>query len=199
MPTIQPPASQILALETKNGSGIAAPRPCRPRAWRKWIFLKPLGLRDETGSEIVEFGLVILPLMAFVFLIMDISWVCFAQESLQYAVQAGVRSAITSYIPAGVTGQDGYIKSIIQKNAMGFLRGADGLNKITIDYYSPLKLKKLTGNGSNAGGNIIEVSVQGASVSLLGPILIDGWTSVALNADSSDVMESSPNGIPPIR
>jgi len=164
-------------------------------------FLPPmLSFSDETGSEIVEFGLLLLPLMAVVFVIMDIAWVCFAKESLQHAVQVGVRSAITGYLPSGVTGQDGYIKSIVQQNAMGFLPGADGLSKITINYYSPSTANQaLTGNGSNAGGNVIEVSVQGASVSLLGPVLIDSGTSVVLNATSSDVMEGSPNGIPPAR
>ena len=203
MAPIKLPGSATLAIQMKNGHPTACGLPLL-NAHNGHPTACALPLADETGSELVEFALLLLPLMAVVFVIMDIAWVCFAQESLQHAVQTGVRSAITSYLPsplpAGVTGQDGYIKSIVQQNAMGFLPGTDGLNKITINYYSPSNFTRvLTGNGSNTGGNVIEISIQGASVSLLGPVLVDSGTSVALNAVSSDVMEGSPNGIPPAR
>ena len=158
---------------------------------------------DEAGSQIVEFGLVLLPLMAVTFLITDVAWICFAQASLQHAVQAGVRAAVTSYVPGG--GQDAYIRSVVQGNAMGFLGGTTGLNQITVCYLDPANLPKdpsdlskcLTGNGSNAGGNVVEVSVAKVPVSTLGPILREGWSTVYMNASSTDVMESSPqSGIP---
>ncbi|MBV8864036.1 MAG: hypothetical protein JO210_01400 [Acidobacteriaceae bacterium] len=57
----------------------------------------------------------------------------------------------------------------------------------------------LTGSGSNAGGNVVEVSVQGVAVNTLGPILREQWSTMVMNANSSDVMESSPNGTPPAR
>ncbi len=155
---------------------------------------------DETGSQIVEFGLVLLPLMAFMFLIMDVAWLCFAQASIQHAVQAGVRSAVTGYVPAGVSGQDAYIRSVVQSNAMGFLAGDTGINLIEICYYNPSNLSNcLSGVDSNAGGNVVQVSVANVPVSSLGPILREGWSTMFLRASSSDVMESSPNGIPPSR
>ena len=162
---------------------------------------------DETGSQIVEFGLVILPLMGVLFLIMDVSWICFAQMSLQHAVQVGVRSAVTGYMPSGFGGQDGYIKWVVEHNSMGFVAGPSGLNQISICYIDPSTLstnpsnvpKCLTGTGSNAGGNVIEVSVANVAVSAFGPIWRESSAHLFLNANSSDVMESSPNGIPPTR
>ncbi len=156
--------------------------------------------RGETGSQIVEFGLVLLPLMAFLFLIIDVGWLCFAQSTLQHAVQVGVRSAVTGYVPSGVSGQDAYVKSIVQQNAMGFLYGQTGLSEITINYFSPANLSQpLSGSGSNIGGNVIQVSVKNVPVSALGPILRESSAQLLLNATASDIMESSPNGIPPTR
>ncbi len=159
---------------------------------------------DQTGSEIVEFGLVILPLLAVMFLILDISWIFFAQATLQYAAGTGVRYAITSNVmkgPIGLPlGQDVSIKSIIQQNSMGFLAGQAGLDEITINYYSPsAPSKPLMGPGSNAGGNIIEISVKGVQVNPLGFVWPGGPTTLFLAASSTDVMESSPGGLPPPR
>lgn len=149
--------------------------------------------KDETGSEVVEFGLVLLPLLAFLFLIMDVAWICFAQSSLQHAVQVGVRAAISGYVPAGTAHQDDYLKNVVQQNAMGFLAGDDGRNLISVNYYNPANLSKpLSGFGSNAGGNVIEISVKEVPVSTLGPILRESWAKVYMKANSSDVMEGSP-------
>ena len=156
--------------------------------------------KNEAGSQIIEFGLVLLPLLAFLFLIMNIAWMCFSQASLQHAVQMGVRAAVTGAVPSSYSGQDSYIKSIVQKNAMGFLSGWTGLSKITVTYYLPTNLSQaVTGVGSNVGGNVIQVSVTNVSVGSLGPIMSPAWASLALNAVASDVMESSPDGIPPTR
>ena len=140
----------------------------------------------------IEFGLVLLPLLAFLFLIMDIAWICFAQSSLQHAVQVGVRAAVSGYVPAGTAHQDAYLKNIVQQNAMGFLAGDEGLNSISIAYYDSSNLSKaLSGSGSNAGGNVIEISVNHVPVSTLGPILRETWAKVYMKASSSDVMEGS--------
>ncbi len=155
-------------------------------------------MADEAGSQIVEFGLVLLPLMASLFLIMDVAWLCFAQASLQFAVQSGVRAAVSGYVPAG--GQDAYLRSVVQKNAMGFIGNQTGVNQISINYFSPSNLSApLKGAGSNAGGNVIEISVSGVPISALGPIFRESSANILLSATSSDVMESSPNGLPPTR
>ncbi len=74
------------------------------------------------------------------------------------------------------------------------------LNKISISYYNPANLSKvLTGSGSNAGGNVVKVSIDGVGFNALAPIYMDKLTTVWLSANSSDVMESSPGGIAPTR
>lgn len=152
-------------------------------------------LKDEAGSQVVEFGLVLLPMMAFVFLIMDVAWVCFAQASLQHAVQVGVRTAVVNPVPKS-GGQDAYLKTIVQQNAMGFLAGNEGLDAITINYYTPSDLKTaiLPKNGGNSGGNVIEIVVNNVPVSSLGPILRESSPKLYLHASSSDVMEGSAPG-----
>ncbi len=147
---------------------------------------------NETGSQTIEFGLVLLPLLAFLFLICDIAWICFAQSSLQYAVQMGVRAAVVNPAPPQGTGQDAYLKGIVQSNAMGFLAGQGGLNEITIQYYSPSGAA--INNGGNTGGNIIEISVSNVAVSALGPIFLGNSATLQLHANSSDVMEALPPG-----
>jgi Flp pilus assembly protein TadG len=148
-------------------------------------------LKSEKGSEIVEFGLVIVPLLAFVLLIVDIAWVLFAQSSLQHAVSEGVRYAVTSQTMTGM-GQDASIRTVIINNAFGFVTNATASN-IAINFYNP---STLAATNSNAGGNVVEIVVSGVNVYPLGPI----WRSksaMVLTARSSDVMEASPGGIPP--
>ncbi len=150
--------------------------------------------RRDDGSQIIELSLVILPLLAIVFLILDASWVIFAKASLQYSVREGVRYAVTSQTISGM-GQDDSIKTVVQQHAFGFLNNASDLGKIGINYYDP---NSLTATNSNAGGNVVEISVDGVSIYPMGPIWRSA-TAIDLSARSSDVMEGSPGGIPPKR
>jgi Flp pilus assembly protein TadG len=150
--------------------------------------------RGQKGSQILEFGFTILPLFGFIFLIVDISWAIFAQVTLQSAVRDGVRYAITGQTMSGM-GQDNSIKTVVQNSAVGFLAGNTGLSQVVIKYYAPGTLAE---TNSNAGGNIVEVSISGFKLTPLGPILHSA-APVALSAIASDVVEPSPAGIPPAR
>jgi Flp pilus assembly protein TadG len=150
--------------------------------------------RRQKGAEIVEFGLTCLPLFGFIFLILDVSWMIFAQVTLQSAVRQGVRYAVTGQVMTG-KGQDASIKTVVQNAAVGFLVGAAGSNQIVINYYLP---STMTATSSNAGGNIVEVSIQGFALSPLGPILHSG-SPVAISAVASDIVEPPANGILPTR
>ena len=149
--------------------------------------------RSEQGSQIIELGLVILPLFALIFLVVDVCWIIFAQASLQHAAREGVRFAVTGQLPPAFKHQDDAIRSVVQENAFGFLSGSTGT--ITIQYYDPTTLKPASGVGSNSGGNLLQISISGVKVDPLGPILRDS-TAITLSASSSDVMESSPGGVP---
>ena len=148
---------------------------------------------SRKGSEIVEFGLVALPLLAFVFLIIDVAWVLFAQSTLQFAAAEGVRYAVTSQTMSGM-GQDASIKTVVIGDAFGFVTSATA-STIAINYYNP---SNLVATASNAGGNVVEIVISGVSVYPLGPIWRSA-TAMVLTARSSDVMEASPGGIPPAR
>jgi hypothetical protein len=150
--------------------------------------------RRQRGSEILEFGLTCLPLFGFIFLTLDVSWMIFAQVTLQSAVRDGVRYAVTGQTMAGL-GQDDSIKTVVQKSAVGFLSGTAGTSQIAINYYLP---NTLAATNSNAGGNIVEVSITGFALSPLGPILHSG-SAVAITARASDIVEPSPAGIAPTR
>lgn len=154
---------------------------------------------SERGAELVEFALVLIPLLIISFVIMNVAWVFFAQATIQYAVQTGVRYAVTGTAKSGM-GQDASIKSVVQSNAMGFLNGDAGLNMISVTYYNPGNLSvDLTGPGSNAGGNVVKVSVNNFSLTNLVPTLGVGPAQYNLSATSTDITESSPNGTPPTR
>lgn len=155
-------------------------------------------LKEEEGSQIAEFGLVILPLFAFMFLIMNVCWVIFAQACLQHAVREGVRFAITGQLLPGFTHQDDEIRSVVESNAFGFLSGPDAASKISIEYYNPSTLASLKGVGSNSSGNLLQITVSNVGVSPLA-VLMGSGSSLSLSASSADTMEGSPGGTPPPR
>ena len=140
---------------------------------------------------------VLLPLIAMVFLILDMAWAFFVRATLQNAVREGVRYAVTSQTMTGL-GQDASIKSVVQQNAMGLLSGSTGASLISIQYYLANTLAPVSGANSNAGGNIVQISVQGYSLPPLGPIMRNP-APLSLGAQAFDRMEGSPGGIPPAR
>lgn len=144
----------------------------------------------------MEFALILLPLLAFTFLLMDASWLIFARATLQHAAREGVRFGVTGQIvsPASCLGDS--IRQVVVANAFGFVPPSTAASMVAITYYNPDTLAVQTGNGSTAGGNVIQVSISGLNVSSLLPL----WHStnpITLGAAASDVLESPPNGIMP--
>jgi Flp pilus assembly protein TadG len=151
--------------------------------------------REEEGSEIVEFGLVILPLFGFLFLIMSVCWVIFAQASLQYAVTAGVRFAITGQ-NNGNQHQDAAVQAVVEQSSMGFLTDT---SHIQIQYYNPATLQPVSGVGSNSPGNLIQITVSNLQVNPLAPILGGSNSASSITASAADVVEGTPGSTPPPR
>jgi Flp pilus assembly protein TadG len=151
--------------------------------------------KQEAGAELVEFSLVMIPMFGILFLVIDLSWMLFARATLQYAVREGARYAVTGQTFSGM-GHDASIRSVVQQNSMGILAGSSGASKITIAYFDPNA--NLAATVSNAGGNVVQVSASGISVFPLAPLFHSG-SALSMSAVSSDVMESSPGGIPPAR
>lgn len=142
----------------------------------------------------VELAFILLPLMALLLAILDFSFAIFLRGTFQHAVREGVRYAVTSRTESGM-GHDASIKSVVQRNAMGFLNGATGAEKIRIRYYVPGTLAETV---SNAGGNIVEVSVEGYNWGWMAPLMRSA-VPLQVKSRSSDRMEPSPGGIPPTR
>ena len=152
-------------------------------------------MKSERGAELVEFSLVMIPMFGVLFLVVDLAWMLFARATLQHAVREGVRYAVTGQTLAGM-GQDNSIRTVVQQNSMGILAGAHGASLITISYFDPNN--NFAPTTSNAGGNVVQVSVAGLAIFPMAP-LFRNKNALSLSAVSSDVVEGSPGGIPPPR
>jgi Flp pilus assembly protein TadG len=154
--------------------------------------------KTQGGSALLEGALIILPLMALGFALLDYPLAIFIQNTLRNAVREGVRYAITQQTGGG--GQDAAITSVVEANSMGFLNAADisaGNSSITITYYDKSTLAVTAGTGSNAQGNVCVVSAA-VRRAWMAPL----WRSAGLltfTASSSDVMEAPPGGVLPSR
>ncbi len=148
--------------------------------------------KTQRGSAMLEAALIILPMFAIAFALLDFSLGIFVQNVLRNAVREGVRFAITQQSGSG--GQDAAVKAVVQANSMGFLSGASA---VSVTDYDKTTLLPVTGVGSNTQGNICVVAVTAYPWTALAPI----WrpTSYSFNAASSDVFEAPPNGILPGR
>ncbi|MBV9083188.1 MAG: pilus assembly protein [Acidobacteriaceae bacterium] len=149
--------------------------------------------RRERGASLVEFALVLIPLLGLIFGIIGISWIIFAQNTIQEAVREGVRYGITGGDPSSGTGLNAQIQQVVQNYSVGFVTDP---SNIVINYYSPSDLTTpITDASADSGGNVLQVS---ASVSIRGVILIvRPDAGITLTATASDVMENSPEGGPP--
>jgi Flp pilus assembly protein TadG len=153
------------------------------------------------GSALMEGPLAMLPLLAILFAVLDISIALFVKNTAQFAVCQGVRYAITSQTLAGM-GQDDSIKSVVQGYTLGFLNYLSpdhiGKNRITITYYDPVSLAPVSGAGSNAGGNIVVVSASGLSWAWMVPLL-HGAAPLQFAVSSAAIMEATPIAGAPTR
>ena len=160
----------------------------------------------QKGAEMLEFTLAFLPLMIMVFVLLDIAWGIFVKATLQYAVRTGVRHGIT------ITGTEAtaaggcltaIVKTTVQANALGILRGAGGLAKIKVNYFQPPAAGSAAAaidvSGNTDGivpNNIMQVSVQGYSLAALVARIFSWRTPVdaaptIISAASADLIEPS--------
>lgn len=144
--------------------------------------------RSERGSYLIEASLVTLLLFGLMFLLIDICLALFTKATLQEAVHAGVRFAVTDQLGTNQSYMDDSIKAVVQANALGMLSGANGACKISVSYYNPI-----TGQADGGtGGDVVEVSVAGYNYTPVG--ILKSGSPVSLTASSSDVLEQCPLG-----
>ena len=149
----------------------------------------------------VEGALVIVPLLAVLFGVLDLAIAVFVKNTVQFAVCQGVRYAITSQTMAGM-GQDASIKTVVQNYSAGLLDvlSSDHVGKdcISVTYYDPQSLNPVTGVGSNSGGNIVVVTASGLSWAWMAPLLRRA-TPLQYAVSSADIVEATPVAGPPAR
>jgi Flp pilus assembly protein TadG len=146
----------------------------------------------QRGQSAIETALVMMPMLALGFALMDYSLAMFVQNVLRNAVREGVRFAITEQTGGG--GQDAAIKAVVQANGMGLLSNPA---TISVTDYDKTSLLAVTGAGSNAQGNICVVAVTAFPWNAMAPI----WraTGYSFSASSADVFEAPPSGVLPVR
>lgn len=157
------------------------------------------------GSEVLEFTLTMLPLLAMITVLIDISWALFARSALQRAVRIGVRTGVTLTSAQMGTGAclTDTVKGVVQANALGLLNSDAGLSKIKVNYLQPPPpdsmadaLDVSTASNGNQPGNILQVSVQNFSLlplipRLLGPPVRADNNPTVLTVKSADMIEPS--------
>jgi Flp pilus assembly protein TadG len=159
------------------------------------------------GAEVLEFTLVLLPMLAMIMVLMDTAWAIYVESSLQYAVRIGVRAGVTitaAQTPKGSCLTD-MVKSSVQQNSFGLLSGASNLALIKVNYFQPPAANSngavtdvSTQANGNAPGNIMQVSVQNYSLAALMPRIFD-WkhspdrSALVMSVYAADRIEPSRN------
>ncbi len=134
--------------------------------------------------------------MALLLLTVDVAWSIFERATLQHAVREGVRFAVTGQILPGNSCLGSSVQQVVSQNSFGFVPAGKASDYVTVSYYLPTNLLPVTGAGGPAGGNVVQVSINGVKVHSFGPIF-GSVSPVPLSVIASDVMESPPNGVVP--
>jgi Flp pilus assembly protein TadG len=170
--------------------------------------------KRSSGSQLLEFTFVFLPLLAFTTVLLDTAWAVMAKATVQRAVRMAVRSGITltSSQMTGSACLTDTVKGIVQSDSLGLLNGTTGLSYIKVNYYAPptsatgsvSDVSTCTTTGTNCptvadeSGNIMQVSVQGLTVTPLMPRIF-GFKQAVDNAAllvsvySADIIEPHTN------
>lgn len=142
-------------------------------------------MMEATAILLLMFGLL--------FLVVDLSLALFTKATLQSAVRAGARFAVTDQLTSGTNYMNDSIVQVVQQNAVGMLNGSNGACKIAISYTNPVTGLASTGNP----GDIVEVSIVGYQYRPVG--ILKSSAPISITASSSDVLESCPlAGCPPV-
>src|ERR1019366_8208099 len=90
--------------------------------------------RSSGGQVILESVFTLLPTFALICALMDFTLMIFRWTTLQNAVREGTRYAVTLQTQTGL-GQDASVESIVQQDAMGFVKTTDSPQSIFVQYY----------------------------------------------------------------
>jgi Flp pilus assembly protein TadG len=143
----------------------------------------------QRGNAVIEVGLIVVLLFGLIFMVVDLSMLLFIRSTIQQAVRDGVRVGVTGRLVQSTSFLNDSVTKAVQDGALGFLNGATGACRISINYYDPN-----TGAASAGGqGNILVVAVNNYSYTPLGAIMKSA-NPLALSVSSSDIVERCPLG-----
>ena len=135
--------------------------------------------KRQRGSAIVEFGLTLVPLLALLFLTLDLAWMLFAWACIQEGVREGVRFAITGQSSAKIV-------ALVQQRSFGIIKSS---SQVQLGYYSPSNPGQSLPNPPSAcSGDIVKIAVTGVSITPLAPL----WHSkspISLSGAAADLVE----------
>lgn len=151
----------------------------------------------QRGSSLVEFALLLIPMLSVLFMSFDLAWTLFGWAAIQQAVREGVRYGVTGPVSSGL---DAAIKQFVTGMSIGFISTANN-GTITIQYFSPTTMTDVTGQtGATASGNVLKVTAT-ITIKTLIPIWQSNGTrfgsfaawSPTLAAGAADVLETGQN------
>jgi hypothetical protein len=141
----------------------------------------------------VEVAFTLIPFLALSFAIVDFSFPIFLRSTFVHAVREGARYGITYNTLTGMSHKES-IKEIVFRQAGGFLSRTTHADNVQVRYFNPVTFVEESGAGSNARGNIVEVSIEDFEWGYMLRLWRTG-NPLLITARSSDRLESPPNGV----
>lgn len=167
--------------------------------------LKATAGERRRGNAYVEFALVFILMLSLLVGAFEFTWVLFIRATFHHAVREAVRAAITANPPAAYSGAfDDYLKSVIQTNTLGLLRGADLDAHVDVQFFDPDCAGAVCPLAAAEAGSVVQVSIRCYDVYPVSSLIRarDPSTGVlvpfSINVSSSDRLEPFP-GAPPGR
>jgi Flp pilus assembly protein TadG len=135
---------------------------------------------SRKGQSGFEAGLILIPLLVFIFGIIDTSLALWVRSTLEHAAREGARYAITYATQSGL-GQCDSIKRVVVANSVGLLTDAD----VSVTFWDGSNPSVAS---TNLPDNVVVVSAQRNWVWITR--LAMGASNLTIRASSADRMES---------
>ena len=157
--------------------------------------------RPERGQAIIEFSLCFLLFLSIMIAIFNFGWLLFTKATLNQAVQAGVRFAITGP-DGGAAGQDAIIKDVVKEHSIGLINDSN-LDQLHIEYFRPNCLDdpgtpvNECATTANSARNIIAIRISDYEVPFVASILMGVLANGAtFSVTAMDKVEPFPGATP---
>ena len=146
----------------------------------------------QKGAAVIEGALIFIPLILLILGMTDFVLGLWVKNTLQFSVREACRYAVTGQTQGG-NGQVGSIQQAAQSNSMGLITAKA---QVTVRFFDRAGRGEVTGAGSNAPGNVVQVSIDAYRWRwIIGGVF--GLPAMSVRTSASDILEPTANGIPP--